>query len=212
MIYERVNPEEALQQGDVFRAMPRPDFSLSNLAILSSEGQAEQATWREIIEQGDTDGVTAVIGIKPVMAIVISQNCDTARGKDISLCAVEPLAEHMSDKPSTNPKSWNNQLLKHAHNPRYFYLPADNSLGITERMSADFRGIMRVDRDDLLSLRTGYRIARLNEVAAEHFRESLAQFFRRYPVNEWYPLTKEEVAVYAKEKGLSSDDLYDWQK
>jgi hypothetical protein len=212
MIYERANPQEPLQQGDIFRSVPRPDFSLNNLAILSSEGQAEQVTWRELVEHGDTDGVTAIIGIKPVMAIVISQNCDTARGRDISLCAVEPLAEHMRDKFSTNPKGWNNQLLKHAHNPRYFYLPADGDLGIEGRMSADFRSVIRVDREDLLNLRVGYRIARLNDVAAEHFRESLAQFFRRYPVNEWYPLTKEEVAVYAEVNGLSSDDFYDWQK
>jgi hypothetical protein len=212
MIYERVNLEEPLQQGDIFRSVPRADFSLSNLAILSSEGQAEQVTWRELVEHGDTDGVTAVVAIKPVMAIVLSQNCDTARGRDISLCAVEPLAEHMGEKLATKPRSWNNQLLKHAHNPRYFYLPADGNLGITERMSADFRSVMRVDREDLLDLRADYRIARLNDVAGEHFRESLAQFFRRYPVNEWYPLTKEEVAVYAEEKGLSSDDFYDWQK
>jgi len=118
----------------------------------------------------------------------------------------------MKDKPSENLKKWNNQLLKHAHNPRYFYLPANGSFGITERMSVDFRGVIRVGREDLLDLRTDYRIGRLNHVAGEHFRESLAQFFRRYPVNEWYPLTKEEVAVYAKEQGLSFDDRYDWQK
>jgi hypothetical protein len=212
MIYDPASPHEPLRQGDIFRSVPRHDLSLSKLVILSPEGQAEEVTWRELVELGDAEGLAAVVGIKPVMAIVISQNCDAARGRDISLCAVEPLSEHMRDKPSTNPKNWNNQLLKHAHNPRYFYLPADCSIGITERMSADFRSVMRVDREDLLNLRVGYRIARLNGVAEEHFRESLAQFFRRYPVNEWYPLTKEEVTVYTEEKGLSSDDLYDWQK
>ncbi len=212
MIYERVAADESLQQGDIFHSVPRPDLSLANLAILSSEGHAESVTWRELVDHGETDGVTAVIGIKPVMAVVISQNCDAARGKDISLCAVEPLAVHMKDKPSQSPTKWNNQLLKHAHNPRYFYLPPDAAFGIAERMSADFRGVIRVDREDLLDMRSGFRIARLNHVAGEHFRESLAQFFRRYPVNEWYPLTKEEAAVYAMEQGLASEDLYEWQK
>jgi hypothetical protein len=211
MIYEQVNLEEPLQQGDIFLSVPRPDFSLGNLAILSSDGQAEQVSWRELVEQGDINNITAVIGIKPVMAIVISQNCDSTRGKDVSLCAVEPLTDHMKDTPSQNPKSWNKQLLKHAHNPRYFYLPPDDGLQIPNRMSADFRSVMRVDREDLLNFRE-YRIARLNDVASQHLRESLAQFFRRYPVNEWYPLTREEVVVYAEEQGLSPNDLYEWQK
>jgi len=84
MIYQRINSEDPLQQGDIFLSMPRPDFSLSNLAVLSPEGQAEQVTWRELVDHGETDNLAAVIGIKPVMAIVISQNCDAARGRDIS--------------------------------------------------------------------------------------------------------------------------------
>lgn len=212
MVYERVNAEEPIQQGDIFRSLPRPDFSLNKLAVISPDGRPEQVSWRELVDNGETDNLTAVVGMKPVMAIVISQNCDAARGRDLSLCAVEPLAEHMKETPSPNAKKWNHQLLKHAHNPRYFYLPADSSLGISERMSADFRGVIRIDREDLIDLRTEYRIARLNDVAGEHFRESLAQFFRRYPVNEWYPLTKEEAAVYAEEQGLTHDDLYKWQK
>lgn len=212
MIYESIASTEELQQGDIFRSVPRSEISLSRLAIVAEDGQTEQATWQELIQSDSLAPIPAIVALKPVMAIVVSQNCDAARGKDISLCAVEPLSEHLKDNHSPNPKKWNNQLLKHAHNPRYFYLPADPSVGIPDRMSADFRSIIRLDRDDILKMRGTCRVARLGRVAAEHFRESLAQFFRRYPVNEWYPLTKDEAAVYATEQNLDDDDLYEWQR
>lgn len=95
-------------------------------------------------------------------------------------------------------------------NLRYFYLPPDPAIGFGERMAADFRVIIRVPREDLLNLRH-YRLGRLNNVAYEHFRESLAQYFRRYPYNEWYPLTREEVDEYSK--GCEeSIEKYEWQK
>jgi hypothetical protein len=55
-------------------------------------------------------------------------------------------------------------------------------------------------------------MGRLNDVATEHFRESLGQFYRRYPYNEWYPLTPEEAAAYADAKKLEAVELYEWQK
>lgn len=37
--------------------------------------------------------------------------------------------------------------------------------------------------------------------AYEHYREKIAEYFRRYPYDEWYPLSKEEFKVYNDEKG-----------
>ena len=72
----------------------------------------------------------------------------------------------------------------------------DAKFGFDERKVVDFRSVLSVPRIDLENLRP-HRLGRLNDVADEHFRESLAQFFRRYPVNGWYPLTSEEFDAYA---------------
>ncbi len=77
-------------------------------------------------------------------------------------------------------------------NLRYFYLPASKENGFEDRMAADFRTIVQVAREDLERLKK-LRIGRLNEIACQHFRETLSQFFRRYPYDEWYPLTGEEL-------------------
>lgn len=213
MIYQTVPADDPLRQGDIFRSIPRAELSLAKMAVISSSDGPQETAWDDLVRDGVKEPIAAIVGIEPVTAIVISQNCDAARGKDISLCAVEPLDKFIAaNQHATNPDKWNNQLLKHAHSPRYFYLPEDRSFGILERMTADFRSVIRLMREDLLIMRGTYRIGRLNEVASEHLRESLAQFFRRYPVNEWYPLTKDEAEAYARQKDLTPDQLYDWQK
>lgn len=40
--------------------------------------------------------------------------------------------------------------------------------------------------------------------------ESIAQYFRRYPYDEWYPLTNEDFLEYNKEKGPV--EPFEWQK
>jgi len=181
MIYQLVDADKPLEQGDIFRSVPNPQFSLAKLVIAPTDEESpEEVSWHELVQCDQADGVTALVAFESVTAIVISQNCDAARGRDISLCALEPLTEHIQ-VPSSNPKKWNNQLLKHAHNPRYFYLPADSAVSIPDSMSADFRAVLRLKRQDLLDMRATCRLGRLNDIAGEHLRESLAQFFRRYP-------------------------------
>ena len=102
-------------------------------------------------------------------------------------------------------------LTKHTQtNLRLFYLPADQSVGFRDRMAADFRDIMRVPRRDLEGMRD-FRVGRLNETATEHLRETLAQFFRRYPYDEWYCLSKEEFQAYA-EGSPELIEPYEYQK
>jgi len=213
MIYESVREDEPLRQGDIFHSIPRVELSLATMAVLSSDDGPEETAWNNLIQDGLQEPVTAVVAIEAVTAIVISQNCDAARGEEISLCAIEPLESFLPKaKRPTKSSKWINQLLKHAHSPRYFYLPQNPEFGFKDGMTADFRGVIRLRRDDILTMRQGYRMGRLNCVAREHLRESLAQFFRRYPVNEWYPLTKEEAEEYAAERQLEQNELYDWQK
>jgi len=80
-------------------------------------------------------------------------------------------------------------------NLKWFYLPPDPTIGFMDRMAVDFLSTLRVSRGDLENARH-LRRGRLNTVADEHFRERLAEFFRRYPYNEWYAFNKQEFEAY----------------
>jgi len=54
------------------------------------------------------------------------------------------------------------------------------------------------------------RRGRLNDMADEHFRERIADFFRRYPYDEWYALNQDELAVYQQE--YPDTNPYPWQQ
>lgn len=64
-------------------------------------------------------------------------------------------------------------------------------------MLVDFGTILRIFRSDLEAL-LRRRSCRLGSEAYEHFRETLAQYLRRYPVDAWYPLDAAEFAQYKK--------------
>ena len=101
-------------------------------------------------------------------------------------------------RPTKDAKGWVGILTQHARvNLKWFYLPPDSRLEFEEKMAADFAVTLRVPRVELESLR-GFRKGRLNPTADEHFRERLAEFFRRYPYDEWYPLDEAELAEYRR--------------
>ena len=144
------------------------------------------------------------------MGIVISQDCDTARGEYVSLCQIDIFSKVVSTPP-TSPKKWADLIVRHSREHlRYFYLPPYPGLGIDERMAVDLRILLRVPRVDLEFLRTN-RIGKLNHLGREHFRENIAQFFRRYPYDEWYPLNRDEFEEYQKR---SSEPIprFPWQE
>lgn len=81
-------------------------------------------------------------------------------------------------------------------NASWYYLPKDEVFGIVEEMAANFHEVFQVQRVDLernINLRKG----RLANFAYEHYREAIAQYFRRYPYNEWYPFNKSQLEYYA---------------
>lgn len=170
-------------------------------------------TWRDATDESPGQPITALVAIEPVTAIVITQNCDAARAKYISLATIDDYLEatgKVKSQPRT-PKKWADHITRSSRESlRLFYLPADPSIGLPARMAVDFCNIIRIPRLDLESMRDR-RIAKLKHVATEHFRETLAQFFRRYPYNEWYPLNKEEFEAYA-EHSPAAVEPYDWQK
>jgi hypothetical protein len=213
MIYSPVSAEEPIRQGDIFRNVPRVDFTLSSLAVIDDNDELKATTWREVLGSPNrSNPISAVLAVKPVMAIVITQNCDAARGESLSLCQIEDyLTANGQEKPPKDAKAWQSLLMRTTRtNSRFFYLPVDARFGVQVKLAVDFRAVLPVPRKDLESLRD-YRIARLNPIALEHFRESLSHFFRRYAYNEWYPLTAEEFKLYAAQVG-EPVTAYDWQK
>lgn len=211
MIYERLSPDEPVRQGDIFVRVPRIDVNLSRLVALSDAGPVK-ASWNDL--ETSSDPATIIAAVRPVIAVVISQDCDASRAEDISLCEARPFHEvEGKDKNSADkPKKWARLLTQHARvNQKWFYLPPDEDFSITERMAVDFRIPIRVPRDNIEDMRSTNRVGRLTDVAGAHFRERIGEFFRRYPYDEWYPLSADELREYSS--GMSeSVEPFPWQR
>lgn len=198
MIYEATTADEPIRQGDIFRRIPRVDLSLSTLAVIDDEDGARQVTWKEALEDGGAAAITAILPVRAVDGIVITQNCDAVRGEYLCLCQIDEFLPAIGQKdPPKSADKWQSLIVRKGREmPRIFYLPPHAATGFAQPMAADFRVILRIPRGDLESIRD-HRVGRLNPEAANHFRETLAHFFRRYAFNEWYPLTKDEFAAYS---------------
>lgn len=198
MIYEYPDVNAPIRQGDIFVGLPRVETSLGRIAVLEADGSTTERDWREIALQEKE--ITALLGVRPVVAIVATQDCDATHGQDITLCEIRPfqLVERKAAQ-TTAPKKWKNILTQHARiNQKWFYLPPDPRVGFRDKMAVDFMVTLRVPRGELEGLRD-FRKGRLNPLADEHFRERIAEFFRRYPYDEWYPLNSEELDAYRQE-------------
>jgi hypothetical protein len=211
MIYLTPPPAAPIQQGDIFRGVPRIDIALDSLSLLE-EGEQIETSWQDILtDDNPSQPITAVLPIRPVTAIVISQNCDNVRSPALSLCEITSYLS-ATETPPKSPAKWASKIIKTiTERPNLFYLPTGEHPDLAERKAVDFRSILRVLRTDLEKMRNN-RIARLNEVATEHFRETLAQFFRRYPVNAWYPLNKDEFQAHAQDQQPEVLEPYSWQQ
>jgi hypothetical protein len=218
VIYESVALDAPIQQGDIFKDIPRIDISLLRMTVVIREGEEEQArelNWMDalsdpaVADRSKGECISGILPIRPVQAIVITQSCDALRAEAISLCEVGLMSQVMGAiQPGS--KKWVTSLTKQStENLRWFYLPPAKPIGLADRMAVDFRTVISVPRTDLEAL-SSLRVGRLNPIAYEHFREKLSEFFRRYPVNAWYPLNKEELETYSKESGPV--EPYHWQK
>ena len=207
MIYEFPDEYAPIRQGDIFAKLPRVEVSLGHLSLIGLNGPYE-AEWREVASQSIP--INAILPIRPVTAIVINQDCDTAHGQDITLCEIRRFRDvERKAGQTSSAKSWVKILTQHARlNLKWFYLPPNPRIGFDEKMAADFTVTIRLPREELEQFRSCRR-GRLNEVADEHFRERLSEFFRRYPYDEWYPLSDEELVEYRK----SNPDIepFPWQ-
>lgn len=197
MIYEFPDISLPIRQGDIFVGLPRVDMSLNKVLIVNETGE-RIANWAEIATKGDP--VNIIVPVRPVAAIVATQDCDAVRSRDITLCEVRSFKEiERKGKDTTSAKSWKNLITQHARiNQKWFYLPPDENVGFCEKMAVDFMVTLRVPRAELEELRS-LRKGRLNNLADEHFRERIGEFYRRYPYDEWYPLDQNELKAYMAE-------------
>lgn len=209
MIYEYPDPAQPVRQGDIFVGLPRVDFSLRGIPLVTGEGEPVLVDWREIARHDAP--VTALLGLRPVAAIVATQDCDALHARDITLCEIQRFREvEGKATKTTSAKSWKNILTQHARiNLKWFYLPPDGEIGFAEKMAVDFLVTLRVPRTELEDLRD-LRRGRLNPVADEHFRERISEFYRRYPYDEWYPLNQEELEAYRRE--YPDVEPFPWQR
>ena len=197
MIYEFPDASAPIRQGDIFLGIPRVDVSLNEVVLAEATGE-RLATWAEVARKGAP--VNMIVPARPVAAIVATQDCDATRSRDITLCEIRQFKDvERKGKDAQSPKAWKNIITQHARiNQKWFYLPPDVRIGFDTKMGVDFMVTLRVPRQGLDAVRA-LRRGRLNCVADEHFRERIAEFFRRYPYDEWYPLNWEEMEVYKTE-------------
>ncbi|MGC8623939.1 MAG: hypothetical protein ACP5VQ_01580 [Phycisphaerae bacterium] len=196
MIYDFPDAQSPIRQGDIFLRLPRVDISMETIPVLGEDNSPRQVTWSEIAE--NEQPTTVIAAIRSVAAIVATQDCDAMRAADITLCEIGPFIEvYPGAKNAKNEKGWISIITQHARaNLKWFYLPPDRKLGFDEKMAVNFMATLRLNREELERIRN-QRVGRLNDEAEAHFRERISEFFRRYPYDEWYALTKDEFAAYA---------------
>ena len=218
MIYEDVALEAPIRQGDIFTDVPKLEFSLEDVIFEEREDDSglRQASWHELIQnlspQEIADKIQVFVPLTCVSAIVVTQDCDALRSPDITLCEIRRFSDvEKSIENATASKRFVAAITKQSRiNLKWFYLPPDEEIGFKERMAADFQVTLRLQRQELEKFRF-LRKKRLNYIADEHFRERIGEFFRRYPYDEWYPLNKEEFALYKAEHSQEPPDPFPWQ-
>lgn len=213
MIYDIPDPQAPIRQGDIFRQIPRVDLDPAQLLVVSDSAKqkTEVLDWLEIATKAVR--TPALVTIRPVYAIVITQDCDAGRVEDISLCEVDRFdVVFPAGKDAKYPKRTMDLITKQSRvNLKWFYLPLEPRIEFTAPMAADFQSVLRVPRTYLEENIAALRLARLNQIADEHFRERLAEYFRRYPYDEWYPLDKAEFDEYRRGKSESIPP-FPWQE
>ncbi len=207
MIYDIPITSEPIRQGDIFIGLPRIEFSLKDVIVLDNMAQ-RLTSWPDIAREGQP--VNIIAAVRPVKAIVATQDCDATRGRDLTLFEIREFKDvYRNCSTTTAPSKWKNIITQHARlNLKWFYLPISEEIGFNEKMAVDFMVTIRVPRAELDELKS-MRCCRLNKIAYEHFRERMSEFYRRYPYDEWYSLDAAELEAYKKE--YPDVKPFDWQ-
>lgn len=211
--FYNVSPEaDPIRQGDIFYPVPYVTPIDLNSATYgySEEVTAASSPWDAM---KDKESLTVTLAVQPSWAIVVSQDCDV-RNPSISLCPIEPLTNLGNNLPALDKKEkWATYITRDLRNmPGVFYLPESEKIGLTEKNYVNFGKVFQLDSTSLDGKKSNLRKGRLNDDADEHFREKLANYFRRYAYEEHYPLNKEELEAYEKKRGAVVSKRFSWQK
>ncbi len=204
MSYEQLSEYQPIRQGDIFYPLPRPKLLLDEMETISEDAGSEAAKWSNI---KDREKIFITIEVEKTWGIVATQDCDAAQSSPcISLFQVVPFIKVYGSTPSS-PSKWVKVLTERiCRNASWFYLPKDDSIGISIEMAVNFHRVFQIERTDL-ERNKFLRRGRLASFAYEHYREAIAQYYRRYPYNEWYPFNKDQLEAYARERDYQVSNI-----
>jgi hypothetical protein len=232
-VYSKTNASEPIRQGDIFRWLPKIDVVLGDallpILVESEEKGGKEIDWFQFAQSvppavvpPEMEVKTAAVSVRSVFGIVISQDCDAARCEYVVFAEVKPFKELKGFQGLKEPPDAGKVIdivTEHTRkHQKWYFLSDDEDIGFTRKMVADFDLIFEVKREMLVKYIEPLRIGRLDdEVAWPHFRERVAEFFRRYPYNEWYPLNSDEARAYedrqkSRDPNFILDPLYRWQR
>jgi hypothetical protein len=222
-VYSKLSAGEQIRQGDIFRWLPKVELLLGEaslpMVIEPKEEGGRMIDWCKFVLTSKT--LTTFASVRSVYGIVISQDCDASHCMNLTFAEIKPFKEingfrEMAEPP--NPNSVIKIVTEHARkNQKWYFLSESDDLGFNRKMGVDFESLFEVNREMLVKNIDLLRLGRLDdEVAWPHFRERVAEFFRRYPYNEWYPLNSEEASIYEDKQQKSDpnfklDPRYRWQ-
>jgi len=216
-MYSFPSADAPIRQGDIFRYLPKIELVLGeeNLPLVTDveENGIRLKDWFQIAK-GENESSTAYVLVKSVLGIVITQDCDASRCVDITFAEVKPFCEvYTNYKENSKPKAINSIITRHCRvNQKWYFLSENTTMGFDRKMGVDFQLIFEVKRDMLEQYKETIRLGRLDdEVAWPHFRERVAEYFRRYPYNEWYPMNSDELEEYEKALNIKVNPHYPWQ-
>jgi hypothetical protein len=221
-MYSSLDASQPIRQGDIFRYLPKMVLPLGPaklpLVFMSQDENSREVDWIELAE--GKKPAFANVGVEPVMGIVLTQDCDAIRCDYIAFAEILPFKKLFIDfKPEKTSLSFVHLVTTQTQkNLKWYYLAESVSMGFDVKMCVSFHSVFEVQREMLDEYKEWMRLGRLDDdVAWPHFRERVAEFFRRYPYNEWYPLNAEEVKAYEDDKkkkdpSFQVEPRYYWQK
>jgi hypothetical protein len=201
LCYDLPGVDQPIRQGDILYPLPYATLSLDSLQSFSRAG-FKASNWNDLMDsiKNDNDdkcGISILVALKKTWGIVASQDCDASNAPHVSIFQIEPFAD-VYKNPITTTKGWVSTLTERlCKNASWYYLPKDENIGINFEMAVNFHRVIQFDRAEL-ERNKNLRMGRLADFAYEHYREAIAQYYRRYPYDEWYPFNKVQLEYYAK--------------
>lgn len=177
-----VDPRD-LNQGDlvsnVFRVHPPAE---AGLVPVRSRQKIEFTNRHDAVRRRDPD-LRAVCRVEPVLAVVLSNSCDNARGLPLMFGPVIAFPAAPNAAPAD---LWNkiSAMATGTASPKFFYLPASPSHGVLERSCAVLSDLFVVSQDYIKTCVDHAGATCLGGLAPEaqrHLQWGIGVFFGRDP-------------------------------